>query len=160
MNAGSYNLPDPICGVSRITGEMQKKTVIFNQNRKEGIDFEGAGLRGGGCHPIFPMIHGGFQPLCWGPPWVRPARWLSPNTWSTRVQWLPFVLRVVRRTASSSHFVSCSYMAGIALVSAAPAFVSLPAARNFARSVPPHDLADSSPITKGFPVGGTALPEI
>ncbi len=24
----------------------------------------------------------------------------------------------------------------------------------------PHDLADSSPITKGFPVGGTTLPEI
>ncbi len=92
-------------------------------------------------------------------PWVRTAGWLSPNTWSTRVQWLPFVLRVVRRTASSSHSVLYSYMAGIALASAALAFVSLLAAINFARSVPPHDLADSSPITKGFPVGGTALPD-
>lgn len=73
-----------------------------------------------------------------GPPtWVRPAGWLSPNTWSPRVQGLPCVPRAVRRTASSSHSVSYSYMAGVASASAAPAFVSLLVAINFARSVPP-----------------------
>jgi hypothetical protein len=70
-------------------------------------------------------------------PWVRLAGWLSPNTWSPMVQGLPSVLRVVRRTASSSHSVSYSYMAGVASASAALAFVSLLVAINFARSVPP-----------------------
>lgn len=92
--------------------------------------------------------------MCWGAPpnpWVRTAGWLSPNTWSTRVQWLPFVLRVVRRTASSSHSVLYSYMAGIALASAALAFVSLPAAINFARSVPPPRFGGFLPNYQGFP---------
>lgn len=82
--------------------------------------------------------------------WVRPAGWLAPNTWSPRVQGLPYVLRVVRRTASSSHSVSYSYMAGVAsLASAALAFVSLLAAINFARSVPP--ICRIPPNYQGFP---------
>nr|YP_003275981.1 hypothetical protein PlpuMp29 [Pleurozia purpurea]ACR19365.1 hypothetical protein PlpuMp29 [Pleurozia purpurea] len=62
------------------------------------------------------------------------------------VSGLPSVLRVVRRTASS-HSVSYSYMARVALAPAALALVSLLAAINFDQCPP------VLPNSQGFPAG-------